>query len=227
MNFYFTYILTGPLAWQLECSPIARKTGIQSQVESYQRHKKWYLMLPCLTLCIIRYGSRIKWTNPGEGEAPFHTSSCNRYWKSSLRVTHWPSTEPSIKRCTSVNKRKNSGSRWTSNTNITGTQTAWVSWSWSQLGTSCRIESQPSVTHGWATQPRWERNTAGSICSSLSPSPTHLSHTTNINPFEKKVWDIYFYKKVCLFVHWSRRYCLIMHIYQSLRSGRIWHKVNF
>ena len=24
----------------------------------------------------------------------------------------------------------------------------------------------------------------GSICSSLSPSPTHLSHTTHINPFE-------------------------------------------
>ena len=27
-------------------------------------------------------------------------------------VTYWPSTEPSIKRCTCVNKRKNSGSRW-------------------------------------------------------------------------------------------------------------------
>ena len=26
---------------------------------------------------------------------------------------YWPSTEPSIKRCTCVNKRKNSGSRWT------------------------------------------------------------------------------------------------------------------
>ena len=42
-----------------------------------------------------------------------------------------------------------------------------------------------------------------SICSSLSPSPTHLSHTTNINHFENKVWEIYFYKEVCSFVHWS------------------------
>ena len=31
-----------------------------SQVESYQRLKKWYLMLPCLALSIIRYGSRVK-----------------------------------------------------------------------------------------------------------------------------------------------------------------------
>ena len=29
----------------------------------------------------------------------------------------------------------------------------------------------------------------GSISSSLSPSPTHLSHTTNINPFEDNVWE--------------------------------------
>ena len=42
----------------------------------------------------------------------------------------------------------------------------------------------------------------GSIRSSLSSSPTHLSHTTNFNPFENKVWEIYFYK-VCSFVHWS------------------------
>ena len=51
--------------WWLECSPMARETWIQSQVEPYQR-KKWYLMPPCLTLSIIRYGSRIKWSNPGK-----------------------------------------------------------------------------------------------------------------------------------------------------------------
>ena len=44
----------------LECSPIALETWVQSQVESYQRLKKWYLMPPCLTLSIIRYGSRVK-----------------------------------------------------------------------------------------------------------------------------------------------------------------------
>ena len=42
------------------------ETWVQSQVKSYQRLKKWYLMLPCLTLSIIRYGSRVKWSNPGK-----------------------------------------------------------------------------------------------------------------------------------------------------------------
>ena len=46
----------------------------------------------------------------------------------------------------------------------------------------------------------------GSLYSSLSPSPAHLSHTTNINPFENKAWEIYFYKEVCSFVYWSRHY---------------------
>ena len=49
------------------------ETGVQSQVESYQRLKKWYFMPPCLTLSIIRYGSRVKWSNPGKGVAhPLH-----------------------------------------------------------------------------------------------------------------------------------------------------------
>ena len=42
-------------------------------VESYQRFPKWYLMLPGLTLSIIKYGSRIKWSNPGKGVAPSPT----------------------------------------------------------------------------------------------------------------------------------------------------------
>ena len=29
--------------------------------------KKWYWMRPCLTLSIIRCGSRVKWSNPGKG----------------------------------------------------------------------------------------------------------------------------------------------------------------
>ena len=34
-------------------------------------------------------------------------------------VIYWPSTEPSIKRCTHVNKQKNNGSRWVLENNIT------------------------------------------------------------------------------------------------------------
>ena len=46
---------------------MAQETGVQSQVESYQRLKKWFLMPPCLTFSIIRYRSRVKWSNSGKG----------------------------------------------------------------------------------------------------------------------------------------------------------------
>ena len=32
--------------------------------------QKWYLIPPCLTLSIIRYGSRVKWVNRGKGVVP-------------------------------------------------------------------------------------------------------------------------------------------------------------
>ena len=60
---------------------MARETWVQSQVESYQRLKKWYLMPPCLTLSIIRYGSRVKWSNPRKGVAPSHTQWCSKLSK--------------------------------------------------------------------------------------------------------------------------------------------------
>ena len=71
----------------LQCLPKVRETGVQSLLESYQRLKKWYLMLPCLTLSIKRYGSRVKWSNPRKGVAPFPTPQCSSYWKGSARVT--------------------------------------------------------------------------------------------------------------------------------------------
>ena len=49
--------------------------------------QKWYRMPPCLTLSIIRYGSRVKWSNPGKGIAPFPTPWCSSYWKGSLQGT--------------------------------------------------------------------------------------------------------------------------------------------
>ena len=39
---------------------MAMETRVQSQIKSYQRLKKWYLMPLCLTLSIIRYGSRVR-----------------------------------------------------------------------------------------------------------------------------------------------------------------------
>ena len=66
---------------------MARETWVQSQVESYQWLKKWYLMPPCLTLTIIRYGLRVKWSNPGKGVAPSPTPWCSSYRKGRLRLT--------------------------------------------------------------------------------------------------------------------------------------------
>ena len=67
-----------------KCSPMVR---VQSLVKSYQRlFKKWYLIPPCLTLNIIRYVSRVKWSNPRKGVAPSPTPWCSSYWKGSLRV---------------------------------------------------------------------------------------------------------------------------------------------
>ena len=65
----------------------ANGPGVQSQVASYQRLKKWYLIPPCLTLSIIMYVSSVRWSNPGEGVAPSPTPQCSSYWKGSLRIT--------------------------------------------------------------------------------------------------------------------------------------------
>ena len=46
---------------------------------------KWYLMLSCLTLSIIRWGSRVNWSNPGKGVAPSPTLWCSNYWKGRLQ----------------------------------------------------------------------------------------------------------------------------------------------
>ena len=54
-----------------------------SQVASYQRPKKWCSIPPCLTLRIIRYGTRVKWSNPGKEVASFPTPWCSSYWKGS------------------------------------------------------------------------------------------------------------------------------------------------
>ena len=66
---------------------MAQESWVQSQVESHRRLEKCYLMPPCLTLSIMRYGSRVKWSNPGKGIAPSSTPWCSSYRKGSLRVT--------------------------------------------------------------------------------------------------------------------------------------------
>ena len=117
-------------------------------------------------------------------------------------VICWPSTEPSSKRCTCVNKRKNSGSRWTLNNNITrctdgSSQLETRHWSESQRQTE---GFGPSVTHDWATPAKMRKKCCygqknlGQY-SSLSPSPAHLSHTTNITLSRIKCERYIFIKK--------------------------------
>ena len=127
-----------------------------------------------------------------------------------VSVTYWPSTKPSINRYTCVNKRKNSGSRWASNKNITRTQTAWVSWSWSQLGTRCWSESQqqtesfgPSVTHGWATPAKMrkkccygQKNLGQYVA--VCPRFQHISHTQPTSTLSRIKCERYIFIKKCV-----------------------------
>ena len=75
------------MAWRVECllNPLG-DWGVQSQVKSYQRLKTWYLIPPCLTLSIIMYRSRVKWSHPGKGEGHSPTSWSSSYCKGSLQV---------------------------------------------------------------------------------------------------------------------------------------------
>ena len=66
---------------------MVQETRVQSEIESYQRLKKWFLIPTFLTLSIIRYRSRVKWSNPGKGVASSPTPQCCSYWKRSLQVT--------------------------------------------------------------------------------------------------------------------------------------------
>ena len=80
---YYKYIIlpTGVWAKWVDCSPMVREHVVQFQVESYQRLKKWYLMPSCLKL---RYGSRVKWSDPEKGAVPSLKPQCSSYWKRSL-----------------------------------------------------------------------------------------------------------------------------------------------
>ena len=54
----------------VECLPMVWETWVRSQVTSYQRLLKWYLIPPSFTLSNIRYVSRVKWSKPGKGVVP-------------------------------------------------------------------------------------------------------------------------------------------------------------
>ena len=75
-------LITFTSIWYL----MVQETRVQSQVKSYQRLKKWYLIPPCLTISIIKYISRVKWNNPGKVIAPTLTPWCSSYVKRGFQV---------------------------------------------------------------------------------------------------------------------------------------------
>ena len=101
-------------------------------------------------------------------------------------------------------------------------QTDWVSSS-SSCGQDARVRTG-SRRRAWAlSDPRlsspakmrkkccYGQKNFGSICSNLSPSPTHLSHTANITLSRIKSERYIFIKKcVRSFVHWSPSLLLTM-----------------
>ena len=69
----------------------------------------------------------------------------------------------------------------------------------SQSEVSLRIlQGGASVGTPWHLEEDMGRRSPISEYISLHPS---ITHHKNINPFESKVWEIYFYKEVSLFVH--------------------------
>ena len=52
-----------------------------------QNIQKLYLMPLCFTLSIIRYGSRVKWRNPGNWAVSSSRPRCSSKWKDSFQVT--------------------------------------------------------------------------------------------------------------------------------------------
>ena len=82
------------LPQRVECFPMVRETWVQSQVTTYQRLKKWYLIPTCLTLSNIRSVSRVKWSSPGKGVAPslhFGVVAIEKgaFWSPSTMVAHF------------------------------------------------------------------------------------------------------------------------------------------
>ena len=83
ITFNFGKNAFGIIGLRVECSPMFRETGVQSQVASYQILLKWFLIPPCRTEKDV---SRINWSKPGKGVVPSPTPRCRSYWKENLLV---------------------------------------------------------------------------------------------------------------------------------------------
>ena len=83
------YIYIWSLVWWLQCSSMVRETGCKSLDKSYQKPLKRYIIALCLTLGILRYGSRIcGGTQRKEQPPPQHFGvAANKDWAFRLLST--------------------------------------------------------------------------------------------------------------------------------------------
>ena len=96
-----------PIGLVVECFRMTRETGVQSQVESYQRLKTGYLLPLCLKFSIIRYVSRAKcsvtanWLKSQNGTSfshvwrrgrlaldPLQNKSCSEFFSQACKNWH-------------------------------------------------------------------------------------------------------------------------------------------
>ena len=96
-------------------TPVSRTIGEHSNHYAngpvIPKTKKCYLMPPCFTLSIMKYGSRVKWGNPGNGVAPSPTPRCRAiekwtFWSPSAFYWCFWSDKTICSRNTSLYKQK-------------------------------------------------------------------------------------------------------------------------
>ena len=86
VHFYIYYLI---IYWAigLMSRVFANGLGDRGSVPGWVIPKTQKMVLDIALLSIIRWESRVKWSNPGNGIAPSPTPRCRRYLKGSLQVT--------------------------------------------------------------------------------------------------------------------------------------------
>ena len=82
ISYTYTY---SPLAYWVECLPMARRLGFNPRL-SHTKDSKMVLDTSLLNTQHYKVQIKGKWSNPGKGVAPSPTPWCNSYWKASLWV---------------------------------------------------------------------------------------------------------------------------------------------
>ena len=129
------------------------------------------------------------------------------FWNT-YSVIYWPLTEPSFRDSPVLisgrRSRRRSGSKWALWKNIGRCQrqldTGRPEW-----GPACRLKagslSDPRLSN--PSQDAEEVLLRRKSCINIAVCPCLHSSLTHNRTIKNKVWDIYFYKEVCSFVHWS------------------------